>query len=306
MNVVRMLKVQILLLMIGTLLISCNPFQKQQSPEPAAEKQPRNGQKEESVRVLVIGSDNRDGERANSDSIMVVDYVPEEASVKVISIMRDSFVKIPDYEKGYNKINAAYYLGGNDLLKSTISANFGIDVDYTAVIDFKGFISLIDYLAPDGMKVHVTPEMIDDMNMNIQPGIQPLEGEQLLKYVRFRHDSESDFGRVQRQQEVLLMMKDHVSSRLQSIDGIAAMPELLGEALKYVETDMPMGTMLQLLGKLALNTGIEVKSLRIPVQNTFIDETYEHSGAVLEMNIPANKEAILEFLEAVPVQVPGT
>lgn len=159
------------------------------------------------INVLLIGSDARD-EDGRSDTLMIAHYDQTTNNVKLISIMRDTYVEIPDY--GMNKINAAFAFGGPELVRKTIKQNFDLDVNYYAVVDFKGFPKIIDLLAPDGIEVDIPYEMSHGIGMTLKPGEQILHGNELLGYVRFRHDRLSDFGRVERQQEVLTKVKEQI------------------------------------------------------------------------------------------------
>ncbi|MFP5111987.1 LCP family protein [Bacillaceae bacterium C204] len=170
--------------------------------------------KKGTMNFLLIGNDSRGEPQSFSDAIIIAQYVPKEGNIKLISLMRDSYVKIPGYSKGYDKLNKAYFIGGNELLKKTIYQNFGMEVDHSISIDFEGFANFIDLIAPEGITVNVSQRMIDDFKMNAKPGENALKGRELLKYVRFRHDAESDFGRVKRQQEVIVKVKEQLKNNL--------------------------------------------------------------------------------------------
>lgn len=160
--------------------------------------------------------------------------------------MRDSYVEIPSYDKKYNKINAAYYYGGPELLRKTIQHNFGINVSHYVTVDFGAFVKIVDTVAPEGIEVHVTQAIIDDMGFHLQPGLQRLHGKELLKYARFRHDTESDFGRVKRQQEVLQALKQTFTDKVQSVDGVLDLPMMAHELSPYIKTNIDIATLFTL------------------------------------------------------------
>ncbi|MDQ0217939.1 LCP family protein [Peribacillus cavernae] len=246
---------------------------------------------------LLTGVDSRGEPSSRSDAILLAQYDPHLQKVKLASIMRDSYVKIPGYKLGSNKINTAYYLGGSELLKKTIYHNFHIKVDHVVTIDFKGFEKLVDLLAPEGIKVDVKPEMIQDMSIEASKGENILHGEEILKYVRFRHDGESDFGRVQRQQEVLIQLKDNMTERFSSVEGIVSMPHLLNEAMALTDSDMKMKDYLEYGSSLLFNPIEEVNTLRIPVEGSFTDQIYPHSGSVLLLDMKRNQTELKDFFE---------
>ncbi|QVY60035.1 LCP family protein [Cytobacillus gottheilii] len=248
---------------------------------------------------LLLGVDSRGEEESRSDAILVARYEPDDHSMKIVSLMRDSYVKIPDYPFEYSKLNHAYYLGGKELLKDTIQENFGIKIDHTAVIDFNGFAAMMDILAPDGIEVEVSQQLIDDMKLDVTPGKQKLNGEQLLSYVRFRHDAKSDFGRVDRQQEVLVSIKDQVMKQFTTPEGLVKFPEMLKEVMNYVETDLNFEQAFSIGTSFLLNPITEVETLRVPVADSYENKSYNHAGAVLEMNLEENTEALKQFFNEV-------
>ena len=73
--------------------------------------------------------------------------------MKMMSVMRDIYAEIPGYQN--YKINAAYSLGGPELLRKTLNKNLGINPEYYAVIDFTGFEKMIDELEPNGVPMDV-------------------------------------------------------------------------------------------------------------------------------------------------------
>jgi polyisoprenyl-teichoic acid--peptidoglycan teichoic acid transferase len=267
-----------------------------QNGNAGTEKKLTKEENQESVKTfLLIGVDTRGEEKSRSDAIILAKYFPEQEKLKLASIMRDSYVKIPGNKTGYNKINAAYYYGGRELLKKTIQENLGVKVDHVAVIDFQGFVKMVDLLAPEGVAVNVDQEIIDDMSIQASVGKNVLHGEEILKYVRFRHDDESDFGRVERQQEVMVQLKTAFINQISSFEGMAALPSIIEQGLSYLDTDIGLKTIMEMGPKAVFHTPDTVETLRVPVEGSFKDEIYPQSGAVLEMDYTKNKKALREF-----------
>ncbi|TKH10752.1 LytR family transcriptional regulator [Peribacillus simplex] len=267
-----------------------------QNGNAGTEKKLTKEENQESVKTfLLIGVDTRGEEKSRSDAIILAKYFPEQEKLKLASIMRDSYVKIPGNKTGYNKINAAYYYGGRELLKKTIQENFGVKVDHVAVIDFQGFVKMVNLLAPEGVTVNVDQEIIDDMSIQASVGKNVLHGEEILKYVRFRHDDESDFGRVERQQEVMVQLKTAFINQISSFEGMAALPSIIEQGLSYLDTDIGLKTIMEMGPKAVFHTPDTVETLRVPVEGSFKDEIYPQSGAVLEIDYTKNKKALQEF-----------
>ena len=168
--------------------------------------------------VLILGKgDPGHAGQELSDSIMVVSFNKATKQVATISIPRDTEANIPGY--GYRKINNANALGGSTLATQTVSEFLNIPIDYTIVTNFSGLSKLVD--AVGGIDVNVKEALIDDeypcannewlsCGINIQPGMQHMDGAKALEYTRCRKGTcGNDFGRAERQQEVinLLMAK---------------------------------------------------------------------------------------------------
>ncbi|MEH7494826.1 LCP family protein [Neobacillus niacini] len=247
-------------------------------------------EKVDKINILLLGVDSRGEEQSRTDTIMIAQYDPENQKAKLVSLMRDIYVEIPD-KKSY-KINTAYFLGGPELLRKTIKQNFDIDIHYYAVIDFKGFESVVDTLAPNGIEMDVEKRMSENIGVVLQPGLQNLNGKQLLGYARFRHDATGDFGRVERQQRVINVLKDEAIS----INGVSKLPKLVGTIQPYIETNLEGFDLLAVVKDFFLNPPDDIETLTIPVDQSYTMESYEHAGSVLEIDFEENKQAIEQFL----------
>lgn len=253
-----------------------------------------NGEKslDDKVNVLLLGVDAQPNEgKSRTDSIMVAQYDPKEGSAKIISIMRDIYTEIPGY-KNY-KINTAFYLGGPELLRETLKNDFDLDIEYYALIDFTGFEKMVDALAPEGIEIDVEKKMSANIGVSLEPGLQRLNGKELLGYARFRKDAEADFGRVRRQQQVINALKDE----LLSANGVVKLPKLIGTAQPYIQTNLQTADLLTIMTSVAMHLPEKIETLTVPVQNSYTDVRYEGVGLALDIDFEKNKEAIQSFLE---------
>ncbi|MGG0176456.1 LCP family protein [Gottfriedia acidiceleris] len=241
--------------------------------------------------ILLLGEDaHKKGGSSRTDSIMILQY-NKKHETKLVSIMRDSYVSIPGY--GKYKINAAYSFGGVELLRETIQQNFGIEIEYYAIIDFKGFEEMIDEIAPNGITINVAKPMESHIGVSLQPGVQQLNGKELLGYARFRHDAKGDFDRVVRQQKVL----DAIKSQVLTIKGIASFPKTLGVIQPYIQTNISAMDLLKIGSDyIVKGKDKDVETLRIPVDGAFTPKRYEKAGEVLELDAEKNKEVLQVFL----------
>lgn len=242
------------------------------------------------VNFLLLGVDQRKNEKSRTDTMMVAQYDPKNKKVKLVSLMRDMFVEIPGY-KNY-KLNTAFFLGGPELLRKTIKQNFGLDVQYYVMVNFKGFEQIVDTLAPDGIEINVQKEMSQNIGVTLHPGLQKLHGKELLGYARFRHDAKGDFGRVERQQEVLQAIKDEVLS----VNGFTKAPKLLGTIEPYIQTNMDTSDAIALASEFLLKRPKNIETLTVPVQGAYENGYVSYDGAVLEIDKEKNQQAINDFL----------
>ncbi|KIL45354.1 LCP family protein [Jeotgalibacillus soli] len=243
------------------------------------------------VNVLLIGVDSRGEEQSRSDTMMIAQWDGQDDEIKLVSLMRDIYVEIPGYQD--YKLNTAFYLNGPELLRQTIKTNFGVDVQHYMLIDFSAFENMVDALAPNGIEIDVEKAMSEKIGVSLQPGQQTLNGKELLGYARFRADQEGDFGRVNRQQQVIEAVKDHALS----ISGVMNAPKLLGAAQPYIQTNMTNSEQIAILSRILLSGGGDIKRLTIPLDDAYSNGSYEGVGSVLELDWPANNAALQEFLE---------
>ncbi|MGE7764937.1 LCP family protein [Peribacillus sp. NPDC096540] len=241
------------------------------------------------INILLFGSDSRGEEHARSDTLMIAHYNQNTHSMKIASIMRDTYVDIPGH--GMQKINAAFAFGGPELVRKTIKENFDVDINYYAVVDFEGFSKIVDIVAPNGVEVDIPYEMSYGIGMTLHPGKQILHGDKLLGYVRFRHDRLSDFGRVERQQEVVSKIKEQAVS----VHSLVNLPKILGVADPYIDTNVDTPTILSIGKGLIAGKSKSMESIRIPVKDSYENETV-NVGAVLKIDINKNKQALKDFL----------
>jgi polyisoprenyl-teichoic acid--peptidoglycan teichoic acid transferase len=240
--------------------------------------------------ILLIGSDARENETSRADTIMIASYNPDVESYKLTSIMRDTYVDIPGH--GKNKINAAFALGGPELLRQTIKENFDVSLQYYSIVDFEGFVRLIDEAFPEGVEVDVEKRMSEGIGVTLEPGVQRLDGKHLLGYVRFRQDAVGDFGRVERQQKVI----KEVGKEFASIQTLPKLPKLVGVLTPFVNTNMDTGDILFMGKGLISKDNRNIETMRIPVEGSFENQRVSGAGAVLVLNMEENRNALEQFL----------
>lgn len=176
--------------------------------------------------ILVMGLDYRDwednpGGPSHTDTMILFSIDPGTRSAGMLSIPRDLWVNIPGYDPA--KINSAYFVGsanhipggGAGLAMKTVSEFLGMPVDYYAVIDFTAFEQFINELG--GVQVDIPEEITVDPigphnTVTLKPGLQMLDGPTALAYARNRYTAGNDFDRAQRQQQVIMAVRDRILS----------------------------------------------------------------------------------------------
>jgi polyisoprenyl-teichoic acid--peptidoglycan teichoic acid transferase len=225
--------------------------------------------------ILLLGSDRRYADRkqkdaARSDTIMLLRLDPGQEATTMLSIPRDLKTLIPGH--GYDKINAAYSLGGPKLTVRTLRDLLGVKINHVININFSGFRKAVDlvgcvYTDIDRRYLHSNaglPAAAQYAEINIHPGYQKLCGKQALDYVRFRH-ADSDLVRAARQQDFLRQAKDQISSS-SLIDRRGKLTDIF---IKSTQADRQLASItgLQRLFKLAIfSAGHPVRQVKFPAQ----------------------------------------
>jgi LCP family protein required for cell wall assembly len=177
------------------------------------------------VTLLVMGLDYGDWSSPDrqgpprTDTMILFTIDPLARTAGILSIPRDLWVNIPGYQ--YGRINTAYMLGEADKLEGggpglamkTVEKLMGVPIDYYAQIDFNAFVKFIDIIG--GVKINVPDRIVidelGDNNMKVlKPGVQTLDGALALAYARARHTEGGDFDRAQRQQQVILGIRQQI------------------------------------------------------------------------------------------------
>ena len=221
--------------------------------------------------VMIMGVDIRKDDVGRSDTLMIATIDPRLDQATLLSIPRDTRVKIRGH--GYDKINAAFAYGGVELAESTVENFLGIDIDHYILINTNSFVKIIDAIG--GVNIDVEKRMFyedpwdDDggLVIDLYPGEQHMDGKTAVTYVRYR-DSEGDIGRVKRQQAFMEACMNKVTSP----EIVPRIPKIVREIIDAVETDMSLRQLLELAGSLkaAQQNGLETDM--VPGYPLYIDE----------------------------------
>lgn len=206
-----------------------------------------------------------------TDVIMVAHLVPGR-SIQMLSIPRDWRTDIPGH--GTNRINAAYVLGGPDLLVQTVQAETGIPINHYVEIDFAGVGAVVDSL--DGVTLDFAyPGRDLTSGFEIDAGRHTLNGEQAVAYARSRKYQElrngqwtaaggGDIARTGRQQQILIAMFDEVTSPSSAFNLAGFLPTFADQIT--ADEGLTLGRMAD-IGADALTTRT-IESATLPVRNS--------------------------------------
>lgn len=206
------------------------------------------------LRILLLGVDKSktkdkydDGKNMRTDTIMIFTIFPEDKKVQIVSIPRDSYVRIHGYDK--HKINSAfnprvYPDGGLDLTVKTVEDFLDVEIDHYAIVDYKAVIEIVDTLG--GIDVywdHPDYSYTDDwvippLEINLKRGNNHLDGINAVSYLRARKAlDDQDIGRIKNQQDFLMLLFDKIKNPATFFK----IPRLLDIVDQYIETDFSYG-----------------------------------------------------------------
>jgi len=288
------------------------------TPPPLATAPPWTGGR---LNVLLIGADQRPKQNTfNTDTLIVVSIDPDSGQIAMFSLPRDT-VDVPlapgpaqsVFGTTYgNKINSLWTAAlvrpdlfpGNNAqrgyiaLKETLGYLYGIPISYYVEVNFDGFREIVDTLG--GVTINVQVPVMDDHypgddgrlhRIYIPSGIQHMTGAQALVYARSRHAS-TDFDRAQRQQRVLLSLRQQAD--LSAL--IGKLPALVQALRHAVHTDLPINLLPKLLG---LAGEIDTTNLRSYVfapplyaKEYLSDPTGQGRGYVILPNVARIRAAV--------------
>ena len=220
--------------------------------------------------IMIMGVDERADDVGRSDTLMIATIDPKLDQAALLSIPRDTRVKIKGH--GYDKINAAYAYGGERLTQDTVEEFLGVNMDHYIIVNVKAFQRIIDALG--GVDIDVEKRMYyedpwdDDggLLIDLRPGLQHMDGKTAVTYVRYR-DEEGDIGRIKRQQAFMKACMEKVTSPAI----IPKLPSVIAEVFESVKTDLSVRQLLEFAGSLNKAKGNGLKTEMVPGRPLYIE-----------------------------------
>ncbi|MEO8229907.1 MAG: LCP family protein [Chloroflexota bacterium] len=295
------------------------------TPLPTAALPQWNGQ--DRLNILLIGADQRPKEGTfNTDTLIVVSIDPTTKQVAMFSLPRDTVdVPIPagparsvfgsEYRGKINSLwlnarNRADAFPGTDksrgfnAIKSVLGELYGLDVQYYVMVNFEGFKNIVDTLG--GVTINVQNPVLDDhypgnagasLRVYIPAGVQHMTGSQALIYARSRHTS-SDFDRAQRQQRVILSIRDQADPRT-VLDNLS---QLLTDLKTSFKTDIPQDKLDDLIG---LSSQVDSSNIRsfVFAPPRFASNATDQRGSIVVPNVSAIRQAVATAFKKVDPKI---
>ena len=248
------------------------------------------------LNVLLFGSDTLSKtDNGRSDSILLLSLDNKNKKIKLTSIMRDIWVKIPGYYS--DRINSAYSIGGSKLAIETIEKNFGVGIDRYAAVDFDHFAKIIDTLG--GIDIELTASESKYINIYSRTkgntlkggGIKHLTGEQALQHSRNRNSIGSDYDRTKRQRKVILSVIEKFKN-----SNIAQITKVISDVAPMITTNFKPNEITKLTANCLTYLKYEFKEFRIPTDDNIKDATINGKMVLLIPNITKVRKDLAEFI----------
>lgn len=242
--------------------------------------------KKDIMNILLIGSDAREGDKkSRSDTIMIVSLDKHDNSVRLVSVIRDTYAKIPGYDK--QKINHAFAYGGPKLLMKSVEENFDIPIHRYIVVSFNAFKDIIDIMG--GIDVELDKLEVTDLNncmyglkeKNIievsNTGMNHLNGTQALAYARMRHNGKGAYDRSKRQRQIVQIALDKAKEI-----SLFKYPSIAKIILRSMETNISFNEVLKLSYMVYSFKNINVEQMQVPPKDICTNELMKTKGWVVK------------------------
>lgn len=251
-----------------------NAKEEEKKPEPRSEDYVSN--------YLLFGVEEIDNAK-NTDAILIASINTKDNSIKLISLLRDTYIETKDYKPG--KLNTFFGIGGAKKLMEVIEDNYRIKIDGYAYINFESFEKIVDLLG--GISIELSEEEAEYLNTtnyisnpayrNVSPGWNHLNGNQTLGYCRIRMvktlgGAGDDYGRTLRHRRVLSAIFNKYKSK-----GLIDLVLIAKNVLGYVKTNVTQDQIEKALEDIIENKIFNMETMRIPVNGAFEAPT-EYNG----------------------------
>lgn len=218
------------------------------------------------ISILLIGVDERKGDKGRADSLIVMTVNPKKKSVEMVSVPRDTRTEI--IGKGTkDKINHSYTFGGVEMTMATVEHFLDIPIDYYIKVNMESFRDIVD--AVGGVTVD-NPFAFTYEGTHFPKGKITLDGEKALKYSRMRYDDpRGDFGRQDRQKQII----QGIIEKGASFSSLTNYNNVLASIGKNIKTNLTFDEMKEIQANYK-EARHHIEQLHITGNGKMIDGTY--------------------------------
>ncbi len=218
--------------------------------------------------MLVLGSDARESDEASRSDVIILTRVdPQNGTITMVSIPRDTMVELPGH--GRQKINAAYAFDGAAGAVDAVSKFAGVPITHYAEIHFQELETLVDTLGGVWVNVPVTNDETGSSNTGkrIEAGEQLLNGEQALAFARERYGyTRGDFQRADNQR----ILAQAIVKKVLDVSPLE-LPGTVQQLAECVSTDYGLNEIIELAQKFQTAGAVTFYSGLVPSSTTTID-----------------------------------
>jgi len=258
--------------------------------------------------ILFLGIENYStgGKGGRTDTMILATVNPKTKTIQKMSIPRDTYVEIPG-RINKTKINGAYAYGGLQLTVDTDEKFLNVPIDYYVTVDFNGFKNIVDEVG--GIDVEVPFDFWEHTDTKprgtvyFHKGMQHLNGTQALAYSRMRkRDPRGDFGREDRQQQVMMA----IIQKLKSPETLLKIDDYASVFSKNVKTNMSMTEGLSLFNNMKDVTPQSIETLKLQGKDDYINGTYYYNPDETSVNDISSKMRVHLDLDKSPANSTNT
>lgn len=261
--------------------------------------------------IALFGLDNRDSNSynsGNSDVIMVARIDNKTKEVRLVSVYRDTFLKMADLDNtdAYSKANAAYAMGGPEQAVRMLNTNLDLDIQEYVAFDFSAVAEAVDILG--GVEIEITDEECGHLNnycvetsevtgKSYEPlpggGTYNLNGVQAVSYGRIRYTAGDDFKRTERQRLVVnKMVEKALKSDIGTING------LIDAVFPKIRTSLGADELVKMAASALQYKLGESRGFPFDLQNEVVSIAYQQSNSdcVIPKDLASNVKQLHDFL----------
>ena len=249
---------------------------------------------DETKSILLCGCDIDKNGISRTDSMIILSIDHAHGKIKMTSLMRDMYLRIPGH--GKNKLNASYTFGGGDLLLQTIYSNFGMKIDKYVCVDYAVFAAVVDDLG--GVEVEIEEMELEQFNKYVrggkknrisQAGTYNFNGQQALSYCSIRKVG-TDTARTARQRKVLR----EIIRKCRTLSPFEA-KRILSVVAPCLTTNMTRDEMTSLMLEGLNSRHYDTMGLRIPMNGAWKDKKTDNAWFV-EVDLNKNARFLNQFI----------